>query len=103
MQAAPTLTTNGARNVIYLKNNATITNGDGNTATQLNAEGGTASGFVGGQIQFLDNSVAGVPIFGVGVNALAGLNGGEGGEIWFFDNSSAATADVVSGTRQMVD
>ena len=40
VQAAPTLATNGARNIIYLKNDAGITQGDGLTFTQLIAQGG---------------------------------------------------------------
>jgi autotransporter-associated beta strand protein len=97
VQAAPTLATNGARNTIYLKNNAGITQGDGLTFTQLIAQGGTSPGLVGGQVQLLDNSTAGEPGLTPGVIAQPGVNGGEGGAVWFFDNSSAASADVVSG------
>ena len=96
VQAAPTLATNGARNIIYLKNDAGITQGDGLTFTQLIAQGGTGTGSFGGQVQFLDNSTAGEPGLIVGVVAQPGLNGGGGGEVWFFDNSSAETADVAS-------
>ena len=103
MQAAPTLATNGARNTIYLKNDAGITQGGGHTYTQLIAQGGTSAGLLGGQVQFLDNSTAGEPGLTPGVIAQSGLNGGGGGEIWFFDNSSAESAHVGSEAGEDVD
>src|SRR5205814_7951678 len=77
VQASPTLATNGAVNTIFLTNSATLTTG-GLGDPWLRAMGGTAPGFVGGQIQFLDSSTAGAQYSYAYVNAEAGQNGGDG-------------------------
>jgi autotransporter-associated beta strand protein len=96
VEAAGTLATNDRRNVISLRNSATVTAaGTLGSASFLIAAGGAGPDFAGGQIQFLDNSSLGESGSSY-VIAEPGVNGGGGGEIWFFDNSSAGNAEVVS-------
>ena len=98
VQAAPTLLSNGGRNVVYFTNDAGITTGDGLTGTGVVAQGGTSPDLIGGQIQFLDNSDASKLGAFAGIAANGGANGGGGGEIWFFDNSTAGNGDIGNGS-----
>jgi autotransporter-associated beta strand protein len=91
LQAAPTLATNGATNVISFINGATLTS-MGSAFSFLTALGGASTGLVGGEIQFFDNSTAGAAT----LEADKGQNGGGPGHISFFDNSAAVNGQIVN-------
>jgi len=86
VQVSSTLATNSSPSILFFKNGASVTPMLPNNYVTLYANGGTASGFVGGQVQFLDSSR--MDSF-TGAGALAGQNGGGGGAIIFSGNSSA--------------
>jgi autotransporter-associated beta strand protein len=91
VQAAPTLATNGITNVIAFRNSATLAAQE-QAFSFLTALGGGSTGFVGGEIQFFDNSTAGDAT----LEADKGQNGGDPGQVSFFDNSSAAEGEIVN-------
>ena len=91
VQAAPTLAINGITNVIAFHNSATLADQE-QAFSFLTALGGGSTGFVGGEIQFFDNSTVG----DAAVEADKGQNGGGPGHVSFFDNSSAAEGQIVN-------
>ena len=88
LEAAGTLSTSGATNVISFTNRATLTTMGG--ITHLLAYGGDGVGSVGGQIQFHDNSSLATAT----MVSYYGLNGGGGSGTLFFDNSTAADGQI---------
>ncbi len=91
VQAAPTLATNGITNVIAFRNSATLAAQE-QAFSFLTALGGGSTGFVGGEIQFFDNSTVGDAT----LEADKGQNGGGPGQVSFFGNSSAAEGEIVN-------
>ncbi len=91
VQAAPTLATNGITNVIAFRNSATLAAQE-QAFSFLTALGGGSTGFIGGEIQFFDNSTAGDAT----LEADKGQNGGGPGQVSFFGNSSAAEGEIVN-------
>ena len=88
LEVGTTLTTNGAKNTLSFRNNATA----GTTGELFFADGGQSSDFAGGIIEFINSATLGSAV----VLTNAGLNGGSAGQITFSDTSSAGSGSMIT-------